>query len=289
MSDKSGFKLIAAAFSALLLITLYLVLKSPEKNSEQMIITIESSTETSETATEKAAADDKKDSDNKDISSEDSRESEEKTEEITEEEVLWVNINTASADELTKLEGIGDVIARRIIAYRGENGEFRNIEEIMKVEGIGEATFADIEPYIYVENPVYENEPMTESDTEEATEPQTEAAESVTAEASTEVISEEITETATEPETAISTSEPTEMTNENELTLEEAAPIDLNEAETEELMLLPNVDEKIAEQIIELRDEIGGFSHIYELLLVDELEQKEVSEILEFVTVGELQ
>lgn len=289
MSDKSGLKIIAAAFSALLLISLYIVLKSPDKNSEQMIITIESSSGTSEATTEKAVINDKKDSDKNEFSSEKSSEYEKinKTEEVTTEEVIWININTASADEFTKLNGIGEVIAGRIIDYRRENGEYKNIEEIMNVEGIGEVIFDDIQPYIYVDNPVYETEPVTEPETKEQTETETEVTETVTIEITTEVISEEIIEVHTETESI--TIEKTETITEKQTTLEEIAPIDLNEAEKEELMLLPNVDEEIAEQILELREKIGRFTHTYELLLIEELEQKEVSEILEFVTVGELQ
>ena len=49
-----------------------------------------------------------------------------------------VNINTADVDTLTALPGIGRVLAERIVAYRRQNGSFRAIEEITKVEGIGE-------------------------------------------------------------------------------------------------------------------------------------------------------
>ena len=49
-----------------------------------------------------------------------------------------VNINTADADTLTALPGIGQVLAKRILAYRTQNGPFRAIEEITNVEGIGE-------------------------------------------------------------------------------------------------------------------------------------------------------
>lgn len=58
---------------------------------------------------------------------------------VPEETVSFpVNINTAGADTLTALPGIGQVLAERIVAYRRQNGPFRAIEEIMKVEGIGE-------------------------------------------------------------------------------------------------------------------------------------------------------
>lgn len=49
-----------------------------------------------------------------------------------------VNINTADADTLAALPGIGQVLAKRILAYRQQNGSFRVVEEITNVEGIGE-------------------------------------------------------------------------------------------------------------------------------------------------------
>lgn len=58
---------------------------------------------------------------------------------VPEETVSFpVNINSADADTLTALPGIGRVLAERIVAYRRQNGSFRAIEEITKVEGIGE-------------------------------------------------------------------------------------------------------------------------------------------------------
>lgn len=48
-----------------------------------------------------------------------------------------IDLNTAGAEELKTLSGIGDVLAERIIAYREENGPFRRVEEITRVNGIG--------------------------------------------------------------------------------------------------------------------------------------------------------
>ena len=62
-----------------------------------------------------------------------------------------VNINTAGADELKTLSGIGDSRAADIIAYREANGSFSSIEDIMNVSGIGESIFNKIKPYITVE------------------------------------------------------------------------------------------------------------------------------------------
>lgn len=61
-----------------------------------------------------------------------------------------ININTAGADELTILPGIGDSLAARIIAYREENGGFSSIYEITQVSGIGEESFLGLRDYITV-------------------------------------------------------------------------------------------------------------------------------------------
>lgn len=62
-----------------------------------------------------------------------------------------VNINTASASELSSgLDGIGDVIAKRIVEYREKNGNFKTIEDIKKVSGIGDKKFENIKNHITV-------------------------------------------------------------------------------------------------------------------------------------------
>ena len=53
-----------------------------------------------------------------------------------------VNINTADAKTLAKeLKGIGMAKAEAIVKYRSEKGPFKSVDEIKKVEGVGEATF----------------------------------------------------------------------------------------------------------------------------------------------------
>ena len=61
-----------------------------------------------------------------------------------------VNINTASKDTLMTLNGIGEAKATAIIEYRKTNGNFKNIEEIKNVKGIGDAIYAKIKQYLKV-------------------------------------------------------------------------------------------------------------------------------------------
>jgi competence protein ComEA len=61
-----------------------------------------------------------------------------------------IDINRADPWLLEALPGIGEVLAQRIIDYRSENGPFRIIEDLLKVSGIGPATFENIKDYITV-------------------------------------------------------------------------------------------------------------------------------------------
>ncbi|HIE09936.1 MAG TPA: ComEA family DNA-binding protein [Armatimonadetes bacterium] len=67
---------------------------------------------------------------------------------ITPEDVLKVNVNTASERELEALPGIGPVLARRIVEHRKEQGPFKGPEDLLAVKGIGPKKLERIRPYI---------------------------------------------------------------------------------------------------------------------------------------------
>lgn len=171
-------------------------------------------------------------------------------EETTVPVVLWFDINEAGAEQLALLPGIGEKLAGEIVNYRSANGGFRNIEELMKVSGIGESKFVAVRDYIYVIDPVYD---------------------------------EDVPGTAYEPKEEPQVQEETVHIP----TLEEIAPIDLNTASKEELMLLPYVDETIAERIISFREQAGGFSHPYELLYIEGLNRDKTALIVGYVKVND--
>lgn len=59
-----------------------------------------------------------------------------------------LNINRATAKELGRLPGVGDTLARRIVAYRDKNGPFQRMEDLLNVQGIREATLSKIRDHI---------------------------------------------------------------------------------------------------------------------------------------------
>ena len=61
-----------------------------------------------------------------------------------------ININTATVEQFISLNGIGEILAKRIVDYRTENGKFTNIDELMNVSGIGEKKFNAIKKFLYV-------------------------------------------------------------------------------------------------------------------------------------------
>jgi comEA protein len=59
-----------------------------------------------------------------------------------------VNINTATAQQLTVLPGVGEKLAARIVDYRQKAGGFKNVSELMNVQGIGEKNLAKIQAFL---------------------------------------------------------------------------------------------------------------------------------------------
>jgi len=59
-----------------------------------------------------------------------------------------VNINTATAEQLQLLPGVGPALAGRIIAFREANGPFEKVDELAAVQGIGDKSLAKLRPYV---------------------------------------------------------------------------------------------------------------------------------------------
>lgn len=62
-----------------------------------------------------------------------------------------VNINTATEDQIALLPGIGPKLATEVVNYRTSNGNFKTIEDIKKVNGVGDKKFEKIKNFVVVE------------------------------------------------------------------------------------------------------------------------------------------
>jgi competence protein ComEA len=67
---------------------------------------------------------------------------------IAQEIAVKIPINSAWTEELELLPGIGPSLANRIVAYREEHGDFKRIEDLKKVKGIGDKVLKQINPYV---------------------------------------------------------------------------------------------------------------------------------------------
>ena len=156
--------------------------------------------------------------------------------------IFPIDINTAGVQELILLDGIGEVIAQRIIDYRAAGNYFYSIDDIKKVSGIGDGIFLKIKEKIIVWPDRLPIQTILTTPPSriipETSMPATTAA------------------TALPPQTSVSTVKGTHF------------PIDINMATPQELMSLNGIGERLAARIIVYREEISAFYSIEDIMNV---------------------
>lgn len=164
-----------------------------------------------------------------------------------------IELNSATVEELCYIDGVGETLAANIIAYRDSIGGYTNRVQLLEVNGIGEVKYAAIKEYLYIEN---EQELEDVTDEIHIDEP-----------AGTEKISE-MTDEADIDYSIDESDEDIDFT-EDDILIDDFIYVELNSAELDDLKEIPCFDEEMCLKILELRDEIGGFSDTYELFYID--------------------
>ena len=65
-------------------------------------------------------------------------------------EVRPIDLNTADSATLESVPGIGKSLSQRIVAFREKNGPFQSVDELLKVQGVGEKSIQKLRPYLVV-------------------------------------------------------------------------------------------------------------------------------------------
>lgn len=188
--------------------------------------------------------------------SQETRTAPESTTPAAETVIFPLELNAASAAELEQLPHIGAVLAERITAYRDQIGGFSNREQLLEVEGIGEATLYEIYDLLYLENETFP-EPEPAGVPAPAAVPQP-------------------------AETALSATEPPAAA-----APAVTFPLDLNQATAAELEQIPEMQPELAEKIVAFRQQIQAFSSVYELLYVDGMTEAYFVQLRDYVQITE--
>lgn len=196
------------------------------------------------------------------------------------ESLFPLNLNTATAEELDLLPGIGPALAGQILAFRAESGGFSTVEDLLLVSGIGKAKLAGLSHLVFVEGG--EGTRTTPAavprvDTLPAV-PQTSAEPSANALPVTFPPPDTLPPLVTPAEKPITIIPP--ATSAPSIRY----PLDLNTATREELETLPGIGPALAERIIAFRLAHDGFANVEELLLVSGIGEAKLAAIASLVT-----
>lgn len=152
------------------------------------------------------------------------------------------SLNTADEAALRRVSGVGDILAAAIVQYRTETGGFTRREQLLEIDGIGEALAARIMEEFYIPDELPPSEPEQQ-------------------------------ESAAEPEPPQETVPPGDAP-------EQTAYFDVNTVTRAELLRIPQMTETCADEILALREQLGGFSSIYELSLAEHVSAEYLADVL---------
>lgn len=168
------------------------------------------------------------------------------------------DINEAGLDCLLAVNGINRTVAEGIVAYRSRRGALHNFQELLEIYGIGERTLTVIEEHFFISEDKQE-EYTTAAQT-------TRAAETVSESTSRSAVPAvtELTETTAEPEPVMK-------------------PVNINKADAAEIAECLLLSYEQAEAVVKLRELIGSFSDLRELLYTDVISEQELAKRMDHI------
>jgi len=183
-----------------------------------------------------------------------------------EEEVIIyfpIDINLVTFEELTAIDGVGESTASAILGLREELGIISNMEQLLEVSGIGESRLEMLKGYLYVSEedyiPTVSEEPQTTAVTEA---PQT------------------VTEVMTSADVTVTSEEPVTIPSEPM-----RQQVNINTADKQELMDKLLIEEELAEEILLVREQLGGqYENYLQLLYVKDITKTFLAELKEYIT-----
>ncbi len=162
------------------------------------------------------------------------------------------DINKITKSELIEINGVGEVLAEKIISYRKKIKYYSNLLQLKEISGIGDATYKKLKKYLYVSADKYKDMTETKQTTKKTSSVKT---------------------------STLKKSSATESETEKQMTV-----VNINTADKKELEYCLLIDEEEASDIIFLREQIGGqFTNTLELLMT--LSTSEYNRIKSYVTV----
>ena len=153
------------------------------------------------------------------------------------------NLNTAGAEDLMRVPGIGEQLAAAILRYRELHGGFRRRAELCEISGIGETLM---------------NAVMSEFEIPDELPPEPDAPAQTEAQITPQPA--ESTETQTEPLPQ--------------------GPFEMNRVTREELLTIPGMTESLADAYLTLRGNLRGYANINELILIPEMDGAYAEQVL---------
>ena len=193
--------------------------------------------------------------------------------EVTTTPQFPMDINYATYEALICVPNIGEKTAQNILDFIHEKGVISDMDMLLEINGIGEAKLNDLKRYFYVSD-VFTVKTTTTTST--ATESKT-TSKATTTPKQTTAVSKTTTPKETNPPktTTVTTTTPARV----------RTKVNINTASADELMACLLIDSTQAEEIVSLRDEIGGYSNILEILYCESISDSLYTEIDEYLEI----